>query len=257
MRSHEPRWRIPALTLMIVSVAGSACSGSKTPVPAATNAGRKAVYVALGNGETAGNGVKNRIRDAWPQLLYRNDFPRATVFANFGQTNVTVEAALASQLPPALALNPTVATVNLTEDTFLTRDVAAFESRFNTLIRRLHRNGKTAVIIGNIPPGDREPGILACSPNPPAGSKPCQFDFAFDPQDENARDASFNAAIARVATANGATLVDLHAAFLAARARGEEDAFWAGNDFSPNEKGHAFIARQFAPAVRAALKSRG
>ena len=111
--------------------------------------------------------------------------------------------------------------------------------------------------VGNIPPGDREPGILACSPNPPAGSKPCQFDFAFDPQNENVRDASFNAAIARVATANGATLVDLHAAFLAARARGEEDAFWVGNDFSPNEKGHAFIARQFAPAVRAALKSRG
>ena len=255
MSNRSFGWRASSL-LVLMSTLGAACSGSTASVPAATNAGRKAVYVALGNGETAGNGVKNRIRDAWPQLLYRSAFPRATVFANFGQTNVTVEAALSSQLPPALALAPTVATVNLTEDTFLTRDVTAFESRFNTLIRRLRRKGTTAVIIGNIPPGDREPGILACSPSPPAGAKPCQFDFAFDPQAENARDASFNAAIARVATANGATLVDLHAAFLAARARGEEDTFWAGNDFSPNEKGHAFIARQFAPAVRAALKSR-
>ncbi len=249
------RWRTSFLTI-VVSMVGTACSGSTASVPAATNAGRRAVYVALGNGETAGNGVKNRIRDAWPQLLYRSAFPRATVFANFGQTNITVEAALTSQLRPALALDPTVATVNLTEDTFLTRDVTAFEPRFNTLIHRLRRGGKTAVIIGNIPPGDREPGILACSPNPPADSKPCQFDSTFDPQAEDARDGSFNAAIARVAAANGATLVDLHAAFLAARARGEEDAFWAGNDFSPNEAGHAFIARQFAPAVRAALKSR-
>ena len=249
------RWRAISL-LVLTSVAGAACSGSNASVPAATNAGRKAVYVALGNGETAGNGVKNRIRDAWPQLLYRATFPRATVFANFGQTNITVEEALTSQLRPALALEPTVATVNLTEDTFLTRNVTAFESRFNTLIRQLRRGGKTAVIIGNIPPGDREPGILACSPNPPAGSKACQFNSTFDPQAENTRDASFNAVIARVAAANGATLVDLHASFLAARARGEEDAFWAGNDFSPNETGHVFIARQFAPAVRAALKSR-
>ncbi len=242
--------------LVLTSVVGAACSGSNASVPVVSNPGRKAVYVALGNGETAGNGVKNRIRDAWPQLVYRSTFPRATVFANFGQTNITVDAALTSQLRPALALEPTVATVNLTEDTFLTRDVTAFEPSFNTLVRQLRRGGKTAVIIGNIPPGDREPGILACSPNPPAGSKPCQFDFSFDPQAEAARDASFNAAIARVASANGATLVDLHAAFLAARTRGEEDAFWVGNDFSPNEKGHAFIARQFAPAVRAALKSR-
>ncbi len=249
------RWRAISL-LVLTSVAGAACSGSTASVPAATNAGRKAVYVAIGNGETAGNGVKNRIRDAWPQLLYRSAFPRATVFANFGQTNVTVEEALTSQLQPALTLEPTVATVNLTEDTFLTRNVTNFESRFSTLIRQLRRSGKTAVIIGNIPPGDREPGILACSPNPPAGSKPCQLGSTFDPQAESARDASFNAAIARVAAANGATLVDLSAAFLAARARGEEDAFWVGNDFSPNEKGHAFIARQFVPAVRAALKSR-
>ena len=249
------RWRAMSL-LVLTSVAGAACSGSTASVPLATKAGRKAVYVALGNGETAGNGVKNRIRDAWPQLVYRAAFPRATVFANFGQTNVTVEEALTSQLQPALTLEPTVATVNLTEDTFLTRNVTTFESRFGTLIRQLRRSGKTSVIVGNIPPGDREPGILACSPNPPAGSKPCQLDSTFDPQAESARDATFNAAIARVAAANGATLVDLSAAFLAARARGEEDAFWVGNDFSPNEKGHAFIARQFAPAVRAALKSR-
>lgn len=243
---------IPVIALLILG----ACSGSQAKVVGTTDAGRRAVFVAIGNGETAGNGVKNRIRDAWPQLLYRIVFPRATVFANFGQTDVSIDEALRSQLEPALALNPTVATVNLTEDTFLTRDVTTFEPRFDTLVRRLRRGGRTAVVIGNIPPGDREPGILACTPNPPAGSKVCQLSSSFDLTVANERDRAFNAAIARVAAANGATLVDLHAAFLAARAKGQEDGFWAGNDFSPNETGHAFIARQFEPAVRAALKLR-
>lgn len=244
-----------AILICGVMIVG-ACSGSRAKVLGATDAGARAVYVAIGNGETAGNGVKNRIRDAWPQLVYRTVFPRATVFANFGQTDVSIEEALGSQLEPALAMNPTVATVNLTEDTFLTRDVTAFEPRFDTLIRRLRRGGRTAVVIGNVPPGDREPGILACTPDPPAGSKECQLSSSFDLAAANERDRVFNAAIARVAAANGATLVDLHAAFLAARAKGQEDAFWAGNDFSPNETGHAFIARRFEPAVRAALKLR-
>lgn len=242
-------------TLLAVAITLTACSSARPAVPAATDAGAPLVYVALGNGETAGNGVHNRIRDAWPQLVYRAAFPRATVFANFGQTDVSVDEALRSQLKPALALRPTVATVNLTEDTFLTRDPAAFEATFARLIRRLRRGGRTAVVIGNIPPGDREPGVLACTPTPPSGSKPCQLRSTVDLEIEATRDDTFNAAIARVATANGATLVDLHAAFLRARAQGREDAFWAGNDFSPNEQGHAFLARQFVPAVRAALKS--
>ena len=241
--------------ILTLTLALNACSGAHRFVPKAENAGPRSVYVALGNGETAGNGVRNRIRDAWPQLVYRSAFPRATVFANFGQTDVSVDEALSSQLEPALALHPTVATVNLTEDTFLTRDPKMFEARFANLIRRLKRGGRTAVVIGNIPPGDREPGVLACTPDPPAGSQPCQLRSTVDLAAESARDGLFNDAIARVATANGATLVDLHAAFVRARASGKEDAFWAGNDFSPNEKGHAFIARQFVPAVRAALKS--
>ncbi len=253
MRTRRPL----VATLMVALAAFTACAGSKVAVPGPTTAGRAVMYVAIGDGETAGNGVKNRIRDAWPQLVYRSTFPRAAVFTNFGQTNVTVDEAMVTQLRPALALRPTVATVNLTEDTFLTRDVATFETKFASLIRQLRRGGKTAVVIGNIPPGDREPGVLACSPDPPTGSKPCQFDSTFDLAAATARDAAFNDAIARVATTTGATLVDLHGAFLAARAKGQEDALWAGNDFSPNQKGHAFIARQFAPAVRAALKSAG
>ncbi len=244
------------LTLAALVVLGTACSGGSKATVAPTHAGPRLTYVALGNGETAGNSVKNRIRSAWPQIVYRTVFPRSAIFVNFGQNSVTIDEAADSQLPAALALAPDVATVELTDDTFLTRDVTGYEAKLERFIRRLQRGGRTQVVVGNIPPGDREPGVLACTPNPPAGSGPCQIGSGFDIDASNARDAAFNQAIAAAAAARHAPLVDLHAAFLRARAAGREDAFFAGNDFSPNESGHAFIARQFEPAVRAAVNSR-
>ena len=227
----------------------TACSGSAPATIPPAHPGTRSVYVALGNGETGGNGVPNKIRDAWPQLVFRAAFPRRTVFANFGQSDVTVAEALRTQLPPALALRPTVATVDLTEDTFLTRDVTGFEADLTTLVTRLRRGGRTLVVLGNVLPGDREPGVLACLPNPPAGSGPCEIGPVDDLAAQTARDDAFNAAIARVAARTGAPLADLHAAFLAARARGREDALWQGNTFSPNESGHRLIARVFERAI--------
>ena len=237
-------------------VIGTACSGGSDAAPAPIRSGPRLTYVAIGNGETAGNSVKNRIRSAWPQIVYRDVFPRSAVFVNLGQNSVTIDEAVTSQLEPALALAPDVVTVELTDDTFLARDTTGYAEKLRKFIRRLQRGGRTRVIIGNIPPGDSEPGVLACTPNPPPSSKPCQIGPNFDLEQSNARDAEFNRAIAHAAAAGHVPLVDLHAAFLRARAAGEEAAFWTGNDFSPNEAGHQFIARQFEPAVRAALGAR-
>jgi lysophospholipase L1-like esterase len=240
----------------VLFVALAACSADRPPPVPVAHPGPRAVYVALGNGETSGNGVANGIRDAWPQLVYRSVFPRRAVFANFGQTDVTVSEALQSQLPAALALQPTVATVELTEDTFLTHDVAAYEADLTTLVRRLQRGGRTLVVVGNVVPDDREPGVLACEPDPPPGAGPCRLGTTIDPTAAAARDAEFDAAIARVASATGAPLVDLRAAFVAAGAAGREDALFAGNDFSPNAQGHALIAHEFERVIRVALAAR-
>ena len=247
------RLRLVAVVALLAAAVLACSDGAPATIPAA-HPGARSVYVALGNGETAGNGVPNKIRDAWPQLVYRTTFPRRTVFANFGQSDVTVAEALRTQLPAALALHPTVATVDLTEDTFLTRDVAEFEADLTTLVTRLQRGGTTLVVLGNVLPGDREPGVLACLPDPPAGSGPCEIGPIDDLARQTANDDAFNAAIARVSTKTGAPLADLHAAFLSARARGGEDPLWAGNTFSPNEAGHALIARTFERAIRAASR---
>ena len=249
------RRRRLGLALTAIVALGTACSGGSEAKVAANVSGPPLTYVAIGNGETAGNSVKNRIRSAWPQILYRNVFPRSAVFVNLGQNRVTIDEAVTRQLEPALELAPDVVTVELTDDTFLTRDATGYAEKLRQFIVRLQRGGRTRVILGNIPPGDGEPGVLACTPSPPPRSRPCQIGPNFDIEQSNARDAEFNRAIAQAAAASHVPLVDLHAAFLRARSEGKEASFYAGNDFSPNEAGHAFIARQFEPAVRAALKS--
>ncbi len=249
------RCRVLAIGLAIM-LAPAACSSGAPPTVAAAPSGARDVYVALGNGETAGNGVKDRIRDAWPQIVYRDQLSQASIFANFGAQDMTVADALTDQLLPALALKPTVATVHLTDDQFLRTPVDEFERNLTTLVRRLRRDGRTAVVLGTILPQDREPGVLACTPNPPPNGPRCRIGSVDNPADGNARIELFNSAIRRVASVTGARLADVHAAFLAARAAGGEDALWAGNDFSPNAAGHQLLAREFGAGVRDALKSR-
>ena len=239
----------------LLTLVGASCTSSASSTPAATATGPRPVYVALGNGETAGNGVKDRIRDAWPQIVYRTELPASAIFVNFGETDATVADALADQLGPALALHPTVATVHLTDDRFQGTSVADYESRLTELVRRLRRGGRTEVVLGTVLPEDREPGVLACTADPPPDGPRCRIGPVDDPARSGPRVDAMNAAIRRVADATGATVADVHGAFLRARAAGREDALWAGNDFSPNQAGHRLLAREFGAAVRDALKS--
>ena len=253
-RPARRRAVVAAVATLVTAVAASSAGGSST-TPAPGAAGPRPVYVALGNGETAGNGVKDRIRDAWPQIVYRTELPPTAIFVNFGETDATVADALADQLGPALALHPTVATVHLTDDRFQGTSVADYESELTELVRRLQRGGRTAVVLGTVLPEDREPGVLACTADPPPDGPRCRIGRVDDPTRSAARVDAMNAAIRRVADATGATVADVHGAFLRARAAGTEDALWAGNDFSPNQAGHRLLAREFGAAVRDALKS--
>jgi lysophospholipase L1-like esterase len=60
---------------------------------------------------------------------------------------------------------------------------------------------------------------------------------------------AYNEAVARVAAAQGAELVDLYAAGLAARAEGVEAALVSADGFHPSTEGHARIAAAFAAAL--------
>jgi acyl-CoA thioesterase I len=61
--------------------------------------------------------------------------------------------------------------------------------------------------------------------------------------------ADYNAAIQRVVEREGASLVDLHAAGLAARAEGRSADLVSSDGFHPSTAGHARVAQAFAAAL--------
>ena len=105
----------PVVVAVVVAFVVTACDRARPDPPRPAAREPRSVYVAVGNGETAGNGSQDRIRDAWPQLVFREVFSRSTVFVNLGETNARVADALADQVAPAIALRPTVVTVHLTD----------------------------------------------------------------------------------------------------------------------------------------------
>ncbi len=195
MRRPAHRRTVLVAATALLTLVGASCTSSASSTPAATATGPSPVYVALGNGETAGNGVKDRIRDAWPQIVYRTELPASAIFVNFGETDATVADALADQLGPALALHPTVATVHLTDDRFQGTSVADYESRLTELVRRLRRGGRTEVVLGTVLPEDREPGVLACTADPPPDGPRCRIGPVDDPARSGPRVDAMNAAI--------------------------------------------------------------
>src|SRR5690606_8630157 len=119
---------------------------------------------------------------------------RNTVFVNLGVEGSTVADALADQLPPALELQPTLATVWLNVNDISSRvPTATFERQLTSLVHALRRGGRTRVLVANTPPFDQLPAYraLAGSPIPP-------------PNDLRARVDEYNRATERVVDAEGA-----------------------------------------------------
>ncbi|HEY2702900.1 MAG TPA: SGNH/GDSL hydrolase family protein [Candidatus Dormibacteraeota bacterium] len=212
------------------------------------------VDVAVGASETVGAGTQDRLRSAWPQLLYLTALQRGAVFYNFGIPGATVAQALAAELPPALAARPDLVTVWLNVNDLLAAvPVAQYESRLTRLVHALRRSGATRVLVANTPWLDRLPAYLACLPDAPVTAAPCGLTgmSAPPPAALDALVDEYNAAIARVVVREGAELVDLHAFGEVPELHPE---YVSEDGFHPSESGHAAIAAAFAAVLR---RSRG
>lgn len=230
---------------------GSRAGGPPTTSGAAAAAGP--LYVAVGASETTGIGADTPLREAWPRVLFRSAMPVNTVFVNMGIPGATVAQALTSEVAPALDLKPTIVTVWLNVNDIIAGVPAGqFERDLDSLVHQLRRGGQARVLVANAPPVDRLPAYLACRPDPPASAPACRAaGGVLPPPDEvDALVDAYNAATARVAAAEGATLVDLHAVGLAARAAGIEDALVSGDGFHPNAGGYQQVATAFAEALK-------
>lgn len=199
-----------------------------------------------------GVGSEDPLRGAWTQRLYRTAFPRSTVFVNMGWPGATVADALQDQLPLALDVKPTVVTVWLNvNDLVAGVPVEQYRRNLRTLVVALRQDGDTRVLVANTPPLDQLPAYLDCiAAGPSARTMAHTCAYVMPPPDVlNAAVDAYNDAIAEVIRESGATLVDLHAATMAARQAGTESGLVARDGFHPSDVGHDLVARTFAAAL--------
>ncbi|MPY93852.1 MAG: hypothetical protein GEV08_12550 [Acidimicrobiia bacterium] len=228
------------VAVLLVVVAAAGCAGTAGPAgPPLEPAGPAVMYVAVGASDAVGLGADRPLSQAWPQVLYRTAMTRATTFVNLAAEGSTVADALAQQVPSARDLEPSLVTVSLgVNDLRAEVDPADYEEQLGSLVRRLRRGGAARVLVANTPPIDHLPAYVAEA----GGSFPASDDLL-------ALVTAYNQAVARVAAVEGAELVDLHAAGMAARAEGAEASLVAADGFHPSTAGHARIAAAFAAVL--------
>lgn len=237
----------PLLLTMVVALA--ACAASlQDPTPETRPAsGPRVVYVAIGASETAGVGTREPYRDAFPQQLFQR-LDQTALMYSFGLPGETTSGALEDELPGALAVRPTLATVWLNVDDLAAGvPVADYEAQLDEIVAEL-RGAGARVLIANTPHLERMPAYSACRPFPPAGSPKCPLgSITLPPPDEvDAQVQAYNAAIARVAERNGATVVDLYAA---GQVPDQHPEYVSSDGFHPSTAGAAAIAQAFAAAL--------
>lgn len=201
--------RAAPVAAVLAAVVLVACSsgGDRAEAPAAD--GPAQTYVAIGADDTLGTGLDRPVVDEWPKLLFRDDMPRNTVFVNAAVQGATVAEALRDELPLALEVEPTLVTVWLNLDDVTARTpVPSYERELRELVHALRRGGDARVLLANTPEM--------------TGVAPATI-------------AAYNAAIDRVARAEGADLVDLNGAGVDAPSRTH-----------PSPEGHRRIAEVFA-----------
>jgi len=188
--------------------------------------------------------------------------PMSAVFVNMGIPGATVTQALRDELPQALTVRPALATVWLNVNDIVAGVPAAnFERDLDTLVRGLRANGATRVLVANVPPLDELPAYLACRsgtaspantafPANTASRAACGDGVSLPgPAALNQTVDSYNAATARVAAQEGASVVDLHALGLAARQSGSAASLVSKDGFHPSTAGHEAVAKAFADAL--------
>lgn len=196
------------------------------------------MYVAVGASETVGVGADDPAREAWPQVLHDSALPSSTL-VNVGVCGATVQEALDTQLPKALAAEPDLVTVWLAvNDLASLAPVTTYATQLRTLVHALRRGGDTEVLVGNVPDLWRLPANRACIPGSGVTEVACVLPFVPTERDVRAIVEEYNAAIDREVRAEGAELVDLSG-------NGELAGLTAGDGFHPSSAGHREVAATF------------
>lgn len=243
-----------AAVLTSLAVVGGSCGagteeGEAEPGPAPMPS-EPVVYVAVGASESVGMGADRPLDQAWPVVLHRAALPPGSELVNLGVPGATVADALRTQLPAALARRPGLVTVWLNVNDILGGvPVAAYERQLGDLVHALRRDGAT-VLVANTPAFDLMPLYQSCRAAGAAspGCQPARAGVT-SPDDLDDVVAAYNRVIERVTRREGAVLVDLHGAGLAALEEGTAASFVGTDGFHPSTAGHRAVAEVFAAVL--------
>jgi hypothetical protein len=123
---------------------------SGPPADAAANGPSKTVLL-LGGRSSDGDGIADRLRDAWPYRVF-DALPRPTVFVNNARDQATVAEALSEQVPLARDLKPDVVEVWLgADDVAAATPIPVFMRDLSRLIVMLHAAGAGRILVGDLP----------------------------------------------------------------------------------------------------------
>lgn len=104
---------LPVVVVLVV-VAAAGCSSdppvASNAIPPPAVAGERVVFVALGGDETLNRGLDDSLRNSWTQRVFVG-LPRSAVYVNLASEDAPVADGLARQVPKALELQATIATV--------------------------------------------------------------------------------------------------------------------------------------------------
>jgi GDSL-like Lipase/Acylhydrolase family len=139
--------RAAVLALLIISACTHGSSQPSVPLP--QSSGPPVAFVAIGGDETFGTALprETRFRDSWPQLVYRNSLPARATFTNLATPGATSQSALATQLPIALQLHPTIIVVWLAGDAAAGIPSSTYETNLAAMLQALRANGVERVIV--------------------------------------------------------------------------------------------------------------
>ncbi len=153
MRHGRSPAHLAGLLVVLVLVAAGCSSGSHSAAPPTTlAAGPPETVLAIGGSATEGDGVADRLRNAWPYLVFHESFPISTVFVNGALDGATVANALVAQAPLARDLKPSVVEIWLgADDLVAATPVTAFTLTFTQLINALHADGAQRILVADLP----------------------------------------------------------------------------------------------------------
>ena len=237
------RTRLVSVVLALLATTGVACAGDPPETLAVDALPPAFAYVAVGGSETVGAGADDPATESWASVFYRGALTRSATHVNLGQWAATVRSALDRQLAPALAEEPRLVTVWL-GIADLVRDVpvADYERDLGELVRALRRGGGTEVLVAGTPALTDLPAVQDCL----AGGTGCRLrEGLASGEDLAERVAAYDAAIARVAAAEGAVVVDVRSS----TGGGPGSGLVSDDGFHPSTEGHRRVAAAFADAA--------